>query len=85
LKWGLIVVAVLVAWRLLSGLASGIGGSLSGNLQGQAGLANTIASDPYGVGIYAPVPAYVYAGMNPFYSSPTAPQPSRWSRGRRGR
>jgi hypothetical protein len=67
LKWGLVAVVVLIAWRYLSGALSGI-------LGGAGGQANPVGGIPtpsayYYPGVYGPLAIPSYGG-DPFYSSP---------------
>jgi hypothetical protein len=65
LKWGLIVVVVLVAWRFLSGLVSGIGANQSVPMISTAPA--QWAPNYFGQGVYGPI---AIPTGNPFYSSP---------------
>jgi hypothetical protein len=69
LKWGLVVLAVLVAWRFVSGWLGGIGGG--GDVQQiQPGVPAWAPNYYYG-GVYGPI---AIPRGNPFYSSPDNPR-----------
>ena len=87
-KWGLIAVAVLVAWKMLSGFAATIkgGATMYGGSSSvpnyQQGM-NYYAPNGYSMGVYGP--QFVPYNPNPFYSSPDGnPSYSNWHSGRGG-
>lgn len=65
LKWGLVIVVVLIAWRWLGGLLSGIGSSQSVPIISTAPA--QWAPNYYGQGVYGPI---AIPRGDPFYSSP---------------
>jgi hypothetical protein len=74
LKWGLIAVLVLVAWRIASSFAASlsndIGGSVS-NASGSMGSQQAYGG-VYPTQVWAPyaIPMGAYQGSNPFYDVP---------------
>ena len=65
LKWGAIIAAVLIAWRVLAGAASGFSVRATAN----ANLGAPQFGPNYAMnGVYAPIGIPV--SVNPFYSSP---------------
>lgn len=82
LKWGLIVIGLLIAWRVLSGLISSATSSL--DVQGaQQGIGEVGPSlyvpNYYWPGVYGPLPGWPMGPQNPgwpFYDAPS--RPPRW-------
>jgi hypothetical protein len=69
LKWGVIVVVVLVAWRALSGVLSGFSASSTTSIQ--AGSVPSLNPNYWMPGVY-PYPSQAAYTGNPFYASPGA-------------
>lgn len=70
LKWGLIAVALLLAWRVLSGLVNSWSSSLSsGSQQAQQPITEPIMSywgpNGYQLGVYAPITPTWYSPGGP--------------------
>jgi len=84
LKWALLAVVVLVAWKVLTDVAQGLAGSFNSTSNQNAQPSNVgpyvYQANPYAYGVYPFGPPNTWWSApyappnNPFYDAPAAPQ-----------